>query len=190
MKLYSLYIIIYLFSLLYCNDSKKDKITEDYIYSILNDLYPEIKNIFEYLKYDKIFINETILFTIPEFTLDKIQINIKDDGIVNLKLRDIIPSLRKEIPRISKLCVVRHLFVLLNDFEMEINIKKIENDLKIVEEPIINYRPEVHSNYNLMLDLFNSMIENGTFNDYYVVPIIKYLLDEILSIIINKFHKD
>ena len=196
MKLYSFLIIFYSIFIFVSNESNIN-INEEYIKSILIDFYPEIRKIFDNMKYDELFKSETILFKIPEFTIDKVSIEIKDNGIVNIKLKDVVPILRKEIPRIATLRVVRNFIVQLNDFELEINYKiNNKNDLdkfyvpevERVGEPIINYNPEIISNYREMKEQFKSMIENGEFNLIYIEPIIKHILNTILETIIESYQ--
>ena len=188
-------ILIFLFILFsFCQSNIK--LSELYIKTILTNFYSEIKDIFEFLKYDDLFLNETILFTIPEFTIDKILISIKDDEIINFKLKDVLPSLRKEIFRDPKIVVVRNLIVLLNDFELEINIKikkrynsdeQNSPEFELLGNPIINYNPEVLSNYNVMREKFTLMIENGEFRKIYIIPIINKIIYEIIKTIDENF---
>ena len=126
------HILIFLFSL-FSSCQSNIKLNEVFIKSILTNFYSELKDILEFSKFDDLFLNETILFTIPEFTINKIYISIKDNDIITFKLKDVVPSLRKEIFRDRKIVIVRNLIVLLNDFELEINIKISFVDFKCKE---------------------------------------------------------
>ena len=186
--------IIFYIIINFVSNESNNKISEEYIISILTKYYSEIKQIFEFMKYDDLFIDEKILFMIPQFTIDKVLVKIKDNKIINIKFKDVIPSLRKEFPRNPKLVVVRNLIVLLNDFELEMNYKiKSEynpdkpsaSDVEIVGKPLISYTPEVISNYREMEEKFNLMIENGELNLTYIEPIINKILDTVLITIIE-----
>ena len=186
------FIILILSSVLFLSKSNKE-INEEYIKSIINNFYLEIKDIFELTNFDELFQNEKILFMIPEFTTDKVLISIQENEIINLRLKYVTPSLRKEIPRLPKIRVVRNLIVQLNDFELELNIKiknfpdeQNSSNITFVGKPIINYNPIVKSNYIEMREKFNSKIETGEFNNNYIIPIINKILYKIFAIINNK----
>ena len=190
------HILIFLFSL-FSSCQSNIKLNELFIKSILTNFYSEIKDILEFSKFDDLFLNETILFTIPEFTINKIYISIKDNDIITFKLKDVVPSLRKEIFRDRKIVVVRNLIVLLNDFELEINIKikkrfnfddQNSPEFELLGNPIINYNPEVLSNYNEMREKFSVMIENGDFRKIYIIPIINEIIDKIITTIDENYQ--
>ena len=186
-----LFFLLYISMIVYGNSNQ---INEEHIKSILTSHYSEIKDIFEYMKYDDLFHDETILFVIPQFTMNNVFISINEIDEINIKLKDLNPSLRKEIPRIQNLRVVRNLIVELKNFEMEINIKIKSSyisegqnslDISVLGNPIINYSPYVISNYNEMKEKFNSLIKSGEFNNIYILPIINKIINKIIGTIIE-----
>ena len=194
MRIYSIFIIICLFQLLFCELCNKIKveINESYVNSIITNFYPEIEDI---LKPKNLFSKST--FTIRDFSPKKVQVNIKNDGIVTVKIKDVKPIISITVSKIGLLCVIGHASIEFENLEMEMNIKFNGNytsdcqyspNAELVGNPIVKFNAKAYGNYYTMVNRYKKAIENGTISGTLVIRI-KQVFEKIKSTIIKNYNQ-
>ena len=194
MRIYSIFIIICLFQLLFCElcNKKKVEINENSVNSILTNFYPEIKEI---LKPKNLFSKSS--FTIRDFSPEKVQVSIKNNGIVTLKIKDVTPIISTKVNKIGYLCVIGHASIYFENFEMEMNIKFNGNytsdcqyspNAELIGNPVIKFNAKVSGNYHTMIDRYKKMIENGSISETLVIRI-NQVFEKIKSAIIKNYNQ-
>jgi len=192
MRIYWIFIIFCLFQLLFCElcDNKKVEINEEYINSLITNFFTEIQEI---LKPINLFGKSS--FTIKDFSPKKVQVNIKNDGIANLKIKDVTPI-------VSFLknggCFLRSKYAGLyyENFEMEMNIKfngnytsdcKYSPNAELVGNPKVKFKPKVLGNWEDKVNSFKKGIKNG-YASKFIIMKIKQVFEIIKKKIITNYH--
>jgi hypothetical protein len=88
-------IIVCLLSLIICNEEGgvKIAINDGFINSILLNFEDEIKELLKGVRIDDIDSVTNMVFAIPNFSMDKMELFFDENGFINLKLRNLEPYL-------------------------------------------------------------------------------------------------
>ena len=156
-------------------------VTATQVKAKIKQKFPEIKQIFESTSFDSVFPNEKILFTVPFLKEENIAVTTKTDGNIHIQIKDVVPSFKKEIPRFSRLTVVRSLVVQLKDFDLEMDLNN--KTLQLASEPITHYNPEVISNYREMKETFKTLIKDGEFDRLDLRPIWRIIIKVLIALL-------
>ena len=189
--MFSLFIIICLFQSLFCGlcNNKKVEINKDYVNSILTNFYPEIKQILNPMrKFNK------PKFSISNFSLDKIQVSIKKDRIVNLMIKDVKPFVYwRNFKNIGCFNFNNYCNIDFSNFKMEMNIKFNGNytsdcqyspNAELVGNPKIIFNVIKDGNCFIMEKKYN--IRNY---DRFLLDWIMKVFWEIKSTVIKNYNK-
>ena len=199
MKIYSSIILLCFLPLLLGNSNElggaKVALNDYFINSILAVFENDIKNLIQEveLKPSKHFYN--MVFSVPNFSLDKIKLSFGDDGIINININNLEPFLSgtfdyKIIARIRK-----SFKVTLKKFSLDAKVRvksrllsngKYAPDAEFVEAPKLKFKINLNLSGSIANMIAKLLSLAGNFAKNIVLPLFKSKFNSLLSKMMTK----
>ena len=180
-------------------DGVRIAINEKFIDALLKNFLPEIQQYTSGTEIPDYSILERMTFSIPNFSLDKINLSFTEQGLLNVKVNELEPVI---IGRAKKKIIVdfEKSFVLtLKKFNFDGNLKigtKNDNgvlvpDVYFDSEPTMDFSPKINLGDNILEEAVSAIFNGVTFvAKIFIIPAIKKQIDDILAEIVLKIPKE
>ena len=197
MKMNLSIIILCLLPLIICNEKGgvKIAINDGFINSILLNFEDEIKDLLRGVRIADTDSFTNLVFAIPNFSLDKMELFFDEDGLINLKLRNLEPYLTGTYHYTIIWDFSNDFKVTLKDFwlDAKIRIKTKEiapgiymPDAELVSDPNMDFTIKLEADgtiASIIAKIFNFA---GDFAKKYILPVMKDKIHELLAMVLEE----
>ena len=131
MKIYSSLFILCILPFLFCEEEGgvKVAINDKFINSILLNFESEIKDLLQGIRIDDTDSITNMVFGIPNFSMDKADLSFGEDGLINLKLRNLEPYLTGTVHYTIIWDFSNDFKITLKDFSLDAKIRPKTKEL-------------------------------------------------------------
>ena len=201
MKIKSIIIILCLLSLFFCDEEGgvKVAVNDKFINSILLNFESDIKDLLQGVQLDDTDSVTNMVFGIPNFSTDKVDLSFGEDGLINIKLKNLEPYLTgtyhyKIIWEFSN-----NFKVILKDFSLDAQIRAKEKELssgnyapyaEFVGDPNMDFTIDIDIDGvigTILAEIINFL---DGFTKKIILPIMKEKSHELLEMILNQLPNE
>ena len=197
MKMNFSIIVLCLLSLIICDEEGGVKIAvnDGFINSILLNFEEEIKDLLKGVRIDDTDSLTNLVFAIPNFSLDKMELFFDESGFVNLKLRNLEPILTGTVHYTIIWDFSNDFKITLKDFWLDAKIRITTKELapgvympnaEFVSDPDMDFIIELDVDgtiASIIAKIFNFA---GDFAKKYILPVMKDKIHELLAMVLDE----
>ena len=201
MKIYSSLFILCILPFLFCEEEGgvKVAINDKFINSILLNFESEIKDLLQGIRLDDTDSITNMVFGIPNFSMDKADLSFGEDGLINLKLRNLEPYLTGTVHYTIIWDFSNDFKITLKDFSLDAKIRPKTKELspqnyapdaELVGDPTMDFKIDIDIDGvvgSIVAEILNLA---GDFGKKYILPIMKSKCHELLTMILNEIPKE
>ena len=196
MKKYLILLLFSLFQILNCEElgGIKVAINDEFINSALYNFENEIKIFLQGVRLEDREHLSNMVFGIPNFSVDKINLFFGEDGLINIKLNNLEPFLTGKVNYKIIKKFSNNFKVTLENFSLNAKIRiesiefepaKYRPDAEFVGDPDINFDVDFEID-GILGDIVEEILNfAGDFGKKYIMPIIRTKFGEMLVSIFN-----
>ena len=191
---YLVLLILCFLPILIC-DGVRVAINEKFIQAILTNFAPEIQKYAQGTELPDYSCLDRLKFSIPNFSLDKVNLSFNEQGLLNIQINGLSPELSGRISKKILVRITKSFSVSLRNFVLKANFKisskKNDKDILVPDiyldsDPTIIFTPKINLGKNPIFKALASIL-NGAANiaKSFAMPAIKKQLKKILNKVIS-----
>lgn len=197
MKVYLSIIVFCLISLIICNEEGgvKVAVNDEFINSILLNFEDDIQELLKGISIDDVDSVTNMVFGIPNFSMDKMELFFDEEGLINLKLRNLEPYLTGTFHYTIIWDFSNDFKATFKDFwlDAKIRVKTKEiapgiyvPDAEFVGDPEMDFTIELDVDGTIASLIAKILNFVSDFAKNYILPIMKEKIHELLAMVLEE----